>query len=190
MKFEATYFGKNIIDFWERYKNDLFYNDTRFIHASRQDAFCYYKKNPVIPNRKMENYQNTDLTEAFNNDYFYYSKLPNLVISKEELFTCDVPKLDTYTALLLNGWYLPQQGEELTVLPSGIIYGSLLAAAEKYPDLLKKYSISYEGKEEPLMPKGWWVFDICQVSTLYPDQLSLRESEKTPCSKSPLHQVL
>ncbi len=149
MKIKAENFGGNIITVFEEAKNALSAVSTSFITEKRESAFKQFKENPIIPHRKLEDYQNTDLTKAFAADYFYHLSLPNIKVKKEDLFSCDVPQLETYTALLVNGWYLNHEEDKLVELPSGVIYGSLLEAAKKYPEIIENY---YSRKEntEPL----------------------------------------
>ncbi len=149
MKIKAENFGKNIVGFYEENQKILSGISTSFIAAKRQKAFDRFKENPVIPNKKLEDYQNTDLTKVFSSDYFYHLSLPKLMVEKEDLFTCDVPQLDTYTALLVNGWYLNHKETKLVELPSGVIYGSFLEAAKKYPEIIEDYCNRHQ-QTEPL----------------------------------------
>ncbi|MCD6366452.1 MAG: Fe-S cluster assembly protein SufD [Bacteroidales bacterium] len=149
MKVKTENFGQNIIRFFEQNQKAMTEFSTDFISEKRKQAFSKFKENPVVPNKKLEDYQNTDLTKAFSADYFYHTALPNLMVKKEDLFTCDVPQLDTYSALLINGWYLNHEEEKLIELPSGVIYGSFLEAAKKYPEIIENYCNKHE-QTEPL----------------------------------------
>lgn len=147
MKVKTENFGKNIISFFEDNQKALADFSPSFISQKRQEAFLKFKENPIIPNKKLEDYQNTDLTKAFAADYFYHLSLPDIKVNKEDLFTCDVPQLDTYTALLVNGWYLNHKEDKLVELPSGVMYGSFLEAAKKYPEIIEDYCSRQENTE-------------------------------------------
>jgi len=147
MKIKAENFGRNIINIYEEAKKALSGVSTSFITEKRESAFKRFKENPVIPHKKLEDYRNTDLTKAFAADYFYPLSLPNINVKKEDLFTCDVPQLDTYTALLVNGWYLNHDEDKLVKLSSGVIYGSFLEAAKKYPEIIEDYCSKQENTE-------------------------------------------
>ena len=147
MKIKTENFGENIITIFEEVKKTLSGVSTPLIMEKRESAFKHFNENPVIPHRKLEDYQNTDLTKVFAADYFYPLSLPDIHVKKEDLFTCDVPQLDTYTALLVNGWYLNHDEDKLVKLPSGVIYGSFLEAAKKYPEIIKDYYNKQENTE-------------------------------------------
>lgn len=102
--------------------------------AKAFDAFCRLG----LPTTRNENYRYTDLQPAFSK--IYRTSLSNdpVLISREQLFNCDVPNLDTQVEFILNGRYLPNQ-LNLTVLPSGIVYGSLLSACLELPELVSQY---------------------------------------------------
>lgn len=55
----------------------------------------------------------------------------------EEFFKCQVWNLDSTTLPMLNGWYV-HDCQPLTRLDNGVVFGSLRAAAEQYPDIVKK----------------------------------------------------
>lgn len=55
----------------------------------------------------------------------------------EEFFKCQVWNLDSTTLPMLNGWYMHDR-QPLTRLDNGVVFGSLRAASEQYPDIVKK----------------------------------------------------
>jgi Fe-S cluster assembly protein SufD len=91
-----------------------------------------------IPDRKNEAYRYTNIEPFFKGDYFsefshdYFFK-----INLSEIFSCDVPELDTYVVLLLNGFYY--QGNGLQLIPENITVCSFAEASIRYPEIFEKY---------------------------------------------------
>lgn len=56
----------------------------------------------------------------------------------EQLFQCDVPRLDAEKIYLVNGQYVEQGGQRLRKLPNGAVWGSLRAAVEELPELVQR----------------------------------------------------
>ena len=52
-------------------------------------------------------------------------------------FNCEVPALNTYNIFMVNGWYSHQN--DISLLPKGVIVGSLLEKAKENPALFEKY---------------------------------------------------
>jgi len=95
-----------------------------------------------IPNSKEENYKYTDLNKEFDNGHKMYLSPKNIKFKIDDIFTCDVPDLNTKVILLLNGWYYDRENL-IHELPGGAIIGSFQAATEKYPELVKKHFANY-----------------------------------------------
>lgn len=58
---------------------------------------------------------------------------------EECIFECDIPNLKGHTIFTLNGQYYTDQGQLITKLPNGIIYGSLQEASVQFPQLVEKH---------------------------------------------------
>jgi Fe-S cluster assembly protein SufD len=91
-----------------------------------------------IPDTKNENYRYTDLKPAFNKIYQLNTSSSHVNIEPDHIFNCDVPNLNTHVEFILNGRYMPKE-LDLTVLPNGIVYGSLLNACSEFPELVAKH---------------------------------------------------
>lgn len=89
-----------------------------------------------IPNKKDERYKYTDILAVFEKEYEKYFASQHISVAQADLFKCDVPNLNAYLAMVVNGFYI---GQKLTVLPNGAVYGSFAAAANEYPDLFDRY---------------------------------------------------
>lgn len=91
-----------------------------------------------IPDRKNEAYRYTDIEPFFKGDYVSeFSHDTFFKINLREIFRCDVPELDTYVVLLLNGFYY--QGNGLQILPENITVCSFAEASIRYPEIFEKY---------------------------------------------------
>ncbi|MDP4184401.1 MAG: Fe-S cluster assembly protein SufD [Bacteroidota bacterium] len=90
-----------------------------------------------IPSTKDENYKYTDLRPVFEGDFNVFPSYVDQEIDFLSLFKCDVPKLDTFVILTVNGWYY-QRNRNLD-LPEGVIIGSLAQAAREHPELVAQY---------------------------------------------------
>lgn len=64
----------------------------------------------------------------------------------EEYFHCKVQDIDTQMFVFLNGWYVHDQ-MPLTVSPEGVIAGSLIAAIERYPELVLPYLTQHRAQQ-------------------------------------------
>ena len=95
-----------------------------------------------IPSRKDEEYKYTDLRNVFSANYKNYFAPTKLEFDIDEVFKCDVPNIDTISVFLLNGWYYNNQ-EKFIHLNDGAVIGSLKAAIDKYPELVKKHFGKY-----------------------------------------------
>lgn len=89
-----------------------------------------------IPDNKVENYKYTNLQPFFRGKFGYQfssADLSNLVDS----FRCEVPQLETHQVFMVNGWHV--QTKVVGNLPNGVVIGSFMEFALKYPHLVEKY---------------------------------------------------
>lgn len=68
----------------------------------------------------------------------------------EEYFTCQVSNMGSIMLPLLNGWYV-HEGENLTSYPNGVLAGSLKAALDQHPNLVKPYLFSKNEEKDELV---------------------------------------
>jgi Fe-S cluster assembly protein SufD len=108
-----------------------------FPSALREEAIEAFRKSG-FPDRKNEQYRYTRIDELFDPAYNMQLSPSNINLNVRDLFTCDVPNLDTHLEIVLNGFYF-NQGQELKKHPQGIITGSLAKAMETCPDIVKPY---------------------------------------------------
>jgi len=140
-----------------------------FINQIREKAIKQFEK-LGIPDKKSENYKYTDLKKEFENGYKTYLSPKNIKFEIKDIFSCDVPDLNTKVILLLNGWYYDRENP-LQELPGGAIIGSFQKATEVYPELVKKHFAKYADMDNEglvalntafvkdgiflYVPKGW-----------------------------------
>ena len=117
-----------------------------FINQIRDKAIKLFEE-IGIPDKKNENYKYTDLKKEFENGYKTYLSPKNIKFEINDIFSCDVPDLNTKVILLLNGWYYDRENL-LQELPGGAIIGSFQKASEKYPDLVKRHFARYADCEK------------------------------------------
>ncbi len=91
-----------------------------------------------LPSQKNEKYKYSKIESIFSYEYEKYFAPRNITFKVEDIFRCDIPELDTHLALVLNGFYLPNPNR-LQVLDNGIVIGSMIDAAAKYPHLFEKH---------------------------------------------------
>jgi Fe-S cluster assembly protein SufD len=110
------------------------------INSFRGKAFEDFKR-LGIPTRKNEYYRYTDLMSYLAGDYSYEMAPARFAVKLEDLFKCDIPELDTYIVLVLNGFYYEQ--DRHPDIPKGVIIGSLAEASIKYPGIVNNHYGKY-----------------------------------------------
>lgn len=91
-----------------------------------------------IPTRKNEDYKYTNLIPAFSLNYAFHFSRSYSNFNPRDIFKCDIPDLDTFLILLLNGWYHSKDTNGFS-FPEGVITGSLERMAAKSPELFGNY---------------------------------------------------
>jgi Fe-S cluster assembly protein SufD len=115
----------------------LFEGSSEILNAQRNKAFRDFVAQG-IPNRKVEDYKYTNLQPRFLPDYSFSHVAEETDADIKEIYSCDVPQLNTHLTLLFNGWYYRKNVSSAN-LPSGVILDGLENAAKKYPELVQKY---------------------------------------------------
>jgi Fe-S cluster assembly protein SufD len=110
------------------------------INSFRGKAFEDFKR-LGIPTRKNEYYRYTDLMSYLAGDYSYEMAPARFAVKLEDLFKCDIPELDTYIVLVLNGFYYEQNLHP--DIPKGVIISSLAEASIKYPEIVNNHYGKY-----------------------------------------------
>ncbi|MGM0666207.1 MAG: Fe-S cluster assembly protein SufD [Bacteroidota bacterium] len=116
-------------------------NSSGLINTFREEAIGQFME-LGIPGRKNESYKYTNLDPWFNSDYKSYFVPDETDFKAAENFRCEVSDLDSYDLVLLNG-IPPRYNGKMEDLPEGIWVGSLVEAAEKYPDIVSRHYAKY-----------------------------------------------
>lgn len=130
-------------------KQALFASSPDFRNRLREEALDILVTKG-FPDKKDEKYKYTFLGPYFNNGYKKYLSPEPITFDTEFIFKCDVPSLDTYVIILLNGFYYDKL-HPLKNLPGGIIVGSFFEAMKKYPDLVAKHLGKYATVSDPFV---------------------------------------
>lgn len=121
---------------------DLLRNDSPdFVNNLRTKAIEKFAK-LGIPSKSNEEYKYTDLRSVFSADYKNYLSAQNIKFNIDDIFSCEVPNIDTISVFLLNGWYYNNQ-KKFVELNDGAFIGSLNAAFAEYPEIVKKHYGKY-----------------------------------------------
>ncbi|NBC82426.1 MAG: Fe-S cluster assembly protein SufD [Bacteroidetes bacterium] len=141
---------QEVVDKYLRlYKNNIDEINTYgadFLNNKRQEAFDEFKEKG-FPHKKNERYKYTFLQPFFEYDYKSNFSPNTYQVNLDEIFKCDIPELDTYTVLTLNGNYYTRNNPAES-LPKNVVVTSMQEASQKYPELLKKHFDKYAQKHE------------------------------------------
>lgn len=127
-------------DLYDEYKR-LLASSAPDYERMRDEAFQAFSQKG-FPGRKDEAYKYTFLEPYFYNGYHKYLSPKSINFDINHIFHCDVPSLDTYVIVLLNGFYF-DQANPVTTLPAGITVGSFKEAQKRYPELVAKHLGKY-----------------------------------------------
>jgi len=109
--------------------------DERIIKL-RRDGIRFFME-IGFPVKEIEQWRDDPIDQRLDNEYqFQLSPDPYRPI--KEIFRCKIHDIGTNMFSLLNGWYL-HANNPLTVMPNGMIIGSIFSAMERYPDLVFPY---------------------------------------------------
>lgn len=128
-------------------KEELFNASPDILNAPRNKAFQDFVAQG-IPTRKNEEYKYTNLHPSFATDFQFMHTQPKAKADEKEVFSCDVPNLNTNLAFVLNGWFRKEHEHNL---PEGVIFDSLNTIAREKPELLKAYASIANTGADPMV---------------------------------------
>jgi len=143
---KPTNIKNTFIDLFKQHKDELEEGLPDFINDKRPEALEAFKK-LGIPTQKQEKYKYTDLSSAFEKKYRQYFQPKTIDFNVNDIFSCDVPSLESKNILLLNGWFYNRE-QPLFKTKEGVIYGSLHEAANKYPEIVREHYGQIAGTKE------------------------------------------
>lgn len=134
---------------YNKVKEELFEGSSDILNAKRKKAFQDFVMQG-IPTRKNENYKYTNLQPYFAPNFEFVHKKEEKIADLNEVFSCNVPQLNTNLALVFNGWFYKNKHEKSN-LPDGVILDSLESIAAERPELLEKYASLAKTEDDPLV---------------------------------------
>lgn len=146
MKALANTIKNNWINAYNDNKKELFGFNSHIADYAEKALTTFLQTG--IPTRKNENYKYTDLLPVLNKDYeFAFKSSLSKNIKVKEIFSCDVPALDTYLIIMLNGHYLASASDSL---PNEIEISSVQEALKNNKAEIINYFGKYVSKKDPL----------------------------------------
>ncbi len=126
-------------------------HSSEVLNAPRAKAFADFKA-VGFPTRKEEKYKYTDVDKLFEPDYGLNLNRLDIPVNPYEVFKCDVPNMSTALYFVVNDtFYNSDKGQATSdkssslvarassLLPQGVLLGSLKELSEQHSELVKKY---------------------------------------------------
>ncbi len=127
---------QSYIDLYKTHAETIKSKSSDILNAFRDEAFADFEKNG-LPSPTSERYRYSDLKKSYGINYgLNINRLP-IQINPSDIFRCDVPGIKSHLFYVVNdSFFLDKNAENL---PKGVIICGLNEAAEKYPELVRKY---------------------------------------------------
>jgi Fe-S cluster assembly protein SufD len=106
------------------------------LNGFRDEAYDAFQE-LGIPSNRVEEYKYTNLQPLFSGDFCFSISPKMFTENVEDIFSCDVDSLDSFTIFLINGWYYSRNNP--SGLPKGVRIGSLAQLAKDDPEFFEKY---------------------------------------------------
>ncbi len=127
----------NLIRFYETHRSRFAQSFPEFASLSRETAFRAFEQDG-FPGTQMEAWKGSKISR-YTGKYYHLSFSDISATSYgNRLYECDIPGLEAEKVAVFNGYFHASQGKLFT-LEEGIIVGSLQAAFQRYPDIVKTY---------------------------------------------------
>lgn len=126
------------IDLYNQQHESIKKHSAAVMNDTRDDSFALFEK-LGFPTSALENYKYTDLKEALSVDYGLNINRITVPVNPYEVFSCDVPGIHSYLYFVVNDAFYPVNDARNSVLPKGVIIGSLKEVANTHPELIKDY---------------------------------------------------
>ncbi|MFA6923023.1 MAG: Fe-S cluster assembly protein SufD [Bacteroidales bacterium] len=129
------------IEIFEENKNKIISDSLQYLKNIQLESFENFKM-LGIPAIKNEEWLHTDISKVINPEYNFSLEPPKIEFNIDDFFKCDIPQLDTYMFVIVNGWF-PQQLKLINEYENGLIIGSFAEAQKKYPEIIEKHFSKY-----------------------------------------------
>ncbi len=127
----------SLLQLFDTSENRITANDIPFVTQLRKDAIEQFRQKG-FPTSKDEKWRHSPVEDITEDLFDVLIEPASFSRDLEEMFRCEVHNFDTRIISLLNGWYTDLENL-ITVLPDGIVYGSISAAMKRYPEVFKQY---------------------------------------------------
>lgn len=132
-----TQIEQQYIDLYRQYQSTIEKPCAELLNTARREAFASFEQ-LGFPVKKNEEYLYTNVQEYFAPDFgLNINRLP-VPVNPYEVFRCDVPNLSTALYFVVNDSFYQKESAK-SVLPEGVIAGSLNEVAKTNPELIEKY---------------------------------------------------
>lgn len=125
------------IDIYDRNKELIKEPCAQLLNVAREKAYIKFKA-LGFPAKNDELYRNSDIVKQFDVDYGMNLGRIQTVVNPNDVFTCDVPNLNTRQEFIVNDSYYKTDKQNKT-LPEGVVVGSLNEFAQSNSELLAPY---------------------------------------------------
>ena len=130
-----------LVTSFEKQYAELPGNRDERIAKLRRSGMLFFTENG-FPTKEIEQWRDYPIDQRLDDEY-QFQLAPDPYRPVKEIFHCKVHDIGTNMFSLLNGWYL-HANNPLTVMPNGMIIGSIFSAIEHYPDLVFPYLAKQE----------------------------------------------
>ena len=119
------------IAYYNEFKEILFKGSSDILNVRRNKSFQDFVQQG-IPTRKNENYKYTNMHPRFSSDFHFLHEKEETDADLKEIFSCDVPQLNTHLTLLFNGWFYDKNLKSAK-MPKGVVLESLEKVVKNNP---------------------------------------------------------
>ncbi len=134
----ATGTKEKYIELFRQNRGLISNGDPSFMGDLREEAIRSFEKTG-FPKKRHEDYKYSHLEPVFDGQLSFHFTPRKISFDSQDLFRCDVPKLDSHVLAVLNGFFYNPEGPSIYELGNGIIYGSLKEAIHRYPGLISRH---------------------------------------------------
>ena len=128
---------KQYVDLYSQTKELLNNHSSSLLNGKREKAIQDFES-LGLPTQKLEDFKYTNVEKYFEPNFGVNLKRLTIPANPEEVFSCDVPDLDTVQSFMINDAFYPTIKKE-SLLPKGVLYGSLKTLSEEHHNLLEKF---------------------------------------------------
>ncbi len=185
-----------LISLFYQHRDSIRGNSTQKVTELQDLGLAEFEKRG-FPHKNMENWRFTDINPLLEIDYGVDFTNRIRPFNIDDLFTCHVYDLDTYTLTFLNGWFVYKEAP-LKKLPNGTITGSLAKAMEEYPEIIDRHigtatdvgKIPLAALNSAFMQDGLFVYVPDGVEVEKPIQLVSVVDSQLPTILQPRHLLI